>query len=250
VSTLKEICKEQTELLNECRQNIKELTEENEKLQENNEQLVENNDKLNEIFSYQENKKKELRKEREKLNDKLNQAYEDGYQMEGKYRDMKTQRDTLIDDIAVLRGNNERYRNRAENAMEYAERSQCEVLRLERENEQLKESHIKHITNMENYYKDRLQKLKEKNGELQEVIESKNSDLLFTEDENEQLKQGLLRTEEFQDEIIQLEKDFENKHNLLSEFSQHIGNKPSSSTYKYFRAKLDDLNITEDEQND
>ena len=37
---------------------------------------------------------------------------------------------------------------------------------------------------------------------------------------------------------------------LLSEFSQHIGNKPSSSTYKYFRAKLDNLNITEDKQND
>ncbi|MDW4214041.1 acetyltransferase [Staphylococcus saprophyticus] len=33
---------------------------------------------------------------------------------------------------------------------------------------------------------------------------------------------------------------------LLSEFSQHIGNKPSSSTYKYFRAKLNNLNITED----
>lgn len=33
---------------------------------------------------------------------------------------------------------------------------------------------------------------------------------------------------------------------LNNEFSQHIGNKPSSSTYKYFRAKLDDLNITED----
>ncbi|WP_073504357.1 hypothetical protein [Staphylococcus succinus] len=29
MSTLKEICKEQTELLNECRQNIKGLTEEN-----------------------------------------------------------------------------------------------------------------------------------------------------------------------------------------------------------------------------
>ncbi|MDK9844763.1 hypothetical protein P1A28_13840 [Staphylococcus equorum] len=28
------------------------------------------------------------------------------------------------------------------------------------------------------------------------------------------------------------------KNNLLSEISQHIGNKPSSSTYKYFRAKL------------
>lgn len=37
------------------------------------------------------------------------------------------------------------------------------------------------------------------------------------------------------------------KHNLLSEFSQHIGNKPSSSTYKYFRAKLDELGIKEGE---
>ena len=32
---------------------------------------------------------------------------------------------------------------------------------------------------------------------------------------------------------------------LLSEFSQHIGNTPSSSTYKYFRAKLDELGIEE-----
>ena len=37
------------------------------------------------------------------------------------------------------------------------------------------------------------------------------------------------------------------KHNLLSEISQHIGNKPSSSTYKYFRAKLDGLRIEESE---
>lgn len=36
-------------------------------------------------------------------------------------------------------------------------------------------------------------------------------------------------------------------NNLLSEFSQHIGNKPSSSTYKYFRAKLDELGIKEGE---
>lgn len=49
-----------------------------------------------------------LEQERVRLNNKLNQAYEDGYQMEGKYRDMKTQRDTLIDDIAVLRTNNKR----------------------------------------------------------------------------------------------------------------------------------------------
>ena len=37
------------------------------------------------------------------------------------------------------------------------------------------------------------------------------------------------------------------KHNLLSEISQHIGNKPSSSTYKYFRAKLDELEIKDGE---
>ena len=36
-------------------------------------------------------------------------------------------------------------------------------------------------------------------------------------------------------------------NNLLSEFSQHIGNKPSSSTYKYFRAKLDGIGIKEGE---
>ena len=34
---------------------------------------------------------------------------------------------------------------------------------------------------------------------------------------------------------------------LLSEFSQHIGNKPSSSTYKYFRAKLNGVGIKEGE---
>ena len=34
---------------------------------------------------------------------------------------------------------------------------------------------------------------------------------------------------------------------LNNEFSQHIGNKPSSSTYKYFRAKLDELGIKEGE---
>ncbi|OIS52055.1 hypothetical protein A4A29_09695 [Staphylococcus equorum] len=36
-------------------------------------------------------------------------------------------------------------------------------------------------------------------------------------------------------------------NNLLSEISQHIGNKPSSSTYKYFRAKLDGIGIKEGE---
>lgn len=43
---------------------------------------------------------------------------------------------------------------------------------------------------------------------------------------------------------IDINKD---KDNLLSEISQHIGNKPSSNTYKYFRETLDSIGIKEDE---
>ena len=66
----------------------------------------------------------------------------------------KTERDTLIDDIAVLRANNERYRNRAENAMELAEKANCEVLKLEKVNKDLMiatdnyNTLIKHIRDM------------------------------------------------------------------------------------------------------
>ena len=44
-----------------------------------------------------------------------------------------------------------------------------------------------------------------------------------------------------------LSKESDKYKSLLSEFSQHIGNKPSSSTYKYFRAKLDGVGIKEGE---
>ena len=44
------------------------------------------------------------------------------WDMEKQRDDYKIQRDTLIDDIAVLRANNERYRNRAENAEEAKEK--------------------------------------------------------------------------------------------------------------------------------
>lgn len=188
-----------------------------------------------------------------------------------KQRDQfKTERDTLIDDLKTLRKLSEALKA-SENSLWLSSREfererdelAAKVSRLERENEKLKEikqekeqleesfqyqleKRLEYFTKCQELKKENTQ-LKEKNGELQEVIEGKNSDILFTEDENEQLKQDLLRTEELQDEIIQLEKDFENKHNLLSKFSQHIGNKPSSSTYKYFRAKLDELGIKESE---
>ncbi|MDW4081664.1 hypothetical protein QI262_03795 [Staphylococcus saprophyticus] len=123
MSTLKEICKEQTEMIDEMRQNIKELTEENEKLSE-------------------------------------------------QYNKMIAERNSLIDDLSWYK---------------------AKVSRLERE-------------------------LKKKNMDADRLgYRWRNS-----HDEAKTYK------------------------SLLSEFSQHIGNKPSSSTYKYFRAKLDDLNITED----
>ena len=124
MSTLKEICKEQTEMIDEMRRNIKELNEENEKLSE-------------------------------------------------QYNKMIAERNSLIDDLSWYK---------------------AKVSRLERE-------------------------LKKKNMDADRLgYRWRNS-----HDEAKTYK------------------------SLLSEFSQHIGNKPSSSTYKYFRAKLDELGIKEGE---
>lgn len=131
MSTLKEICKEQTEMIDEMRQNIKELTEENEKLSE-------------------------------------------------QYNKMIAERDTLIDDLSWYK---------------------AKVSRLEREN----------------------RKLRVKSDSFFESWRFKS--VMYTD----------------------LSKESDKYKSLLSEFSQHIGNKPSSSTYKYFRAKLDELGIKEGE---
>lgn len=64
------------------------------------------------------------------------------------------------------------------------------------------------------------------------------------ERENEKLRS---RLDEFLEHDYDNQKLYKENRNLLSEFSQHIGNKPSSSTYKYFRAKLDDIGIKEGE---
>lgn len=90
----------------------------------------------------------------------------------------KSERDYLIDDIAVLKAN---------------------ISRLERENRDLRIQ--------SNIYFDELQESEKQRSEFVTMLNESN--------------------------------------NLLSEFSQHIGNKPSSSTYKYFRAKLDDIGIKE-----
>ncbi|WP_436964320.1 hypothetical protein [Staphylococcus xylosus] len=100
-------------------------------------------------------------------------SYEEGKEVIIEYNKIKSERDTLIDDIAVLKAN---------------------ISRLERE-------------------------LKKKNMDADRLgYRWRNS-----HDEAETYK------------------------SLLSEFSQHIGNKPSSSTYKNFRAKLDGVGIKERE---
>lgn len=63
--------------------------------------------------------------------------HEEIYKTRIEYQKIKAERDTLIDDIAVLKANNDRYRKRADNAMELAESENCEVLRLERSNAEL-----------------------------------------------------------------------------------------------------------------
>ena len=146
MSNLKEICKEQTEMIDEMRQNIKELTKENEKISE-------------------------------------------------QYNKMIAERNSLIDDLSWYK---------------------AKVSRLERENEKL------------------VWTLKNK----EDVIDWNCLKIRDLKEDVEKYKRG----------ISNLINENELKHNLLYEFSQHIGNKPSSSTYKYFRAKLDDLNITEDKQ--
>ncbi|MEB6799939.1 hypothetical protein [Staphylococcus saprophyticus] len=152
MSTLKEICKEQTEMIDEMRRNIKELTEENEKLSE-------------------------------------------------QYNKMLEERNSLIDDLSWYK---------------------AKVSRLERDNEQLKESR--------DWDYEYIVKVNEENKRL--------------EDENEQLKkENEMIDEQFTDYIDETCGYLK----LLSEFSQHIGNKPSSSTYKCFRAKLDGIGIKEGE---
>lgn len=68
-------------------------------------------DKDSAIKHFRDNSKK-YKAERNKFEQMLNEAYERGYQMEGKLHDMTNERNTLIDDIAILKANNDRLMRR------------------------------------------------------------------------------------------------------------------------------------------
>lgn len=79
-------------------------------------------------------------------------------------------------------------------------------------------------------------------------LERENRDLrLQTDTYFEQWQNEKLTSQGLREQCKECTKDASKFLNLLSEFSQHIGNKPSSSTYKYFRAKLDGIGIKEGE---
>lgn len=116
-----------------------------------------------------------------------------------KYKKIKAERDSLIDDLAVLKAN---------------------ISRLERENHDFKKRNALLMNTVDDLDKEN------KALRLQ-------SNIYFDE---------LQESEKQRSEFVTM---LNESNNLLSEFSQHIGNKPSSSTYKYFRAKLDGVGIKE-----
>lgn len=122
------------------------------------------------------------------------------------------------------------------------------------ENEQLKEENEKLKTQKIAFQRSYKQAYEE-NEKLEQIRDIKDSALKGAdikiktlERENEKLRKANSSGWKQKDDVInKLIINIKSKHNLLSEISQHIGNKPSSSTYKYFREKLDGIGIKEDE---
>lgn len=140
-----------------------------------------------------------------------------------KQRDQyKAERDTLIDDIAVLRANNKR---------------------LEQQNKGLQDENFR-LNMIEDEADDKIKKLESENEKLVWTLKNKEDVIDWNCLKIRGLKEDV---EKYKRGISNLANENDLKHNLLSEFSQHIGNKPSSSTYKYFRAKLDGIGIEEGE---
>ena len=94
------------------------------------------------------------------------------------------------------------------------------------------------------WYKAKVSRLERENEKLVWTLKNKEDVIDWNCLKIRDLKEDV---EKYKRGISNLINENELKHNLLYEFSQHIGNKPSSSTYKYFRAKLDELGIEEGE---
>ncbi|MDK9859262.1 hypothetical protein P1A29_02250 [Staphylococcus equorum] len=145
------------------------------------------------------------------------------YETVKKQRDQyKEERDTLIDDLSKYEAKVNRLEDEKDDML------------LERE-----------------YYKNRYEDM----TRICKEVERENEKLVWTlKNKEDVIDWNCLKIRGLKEDIEKYKRGTSNlinendlKHNLLSEISQHIGNKPSSSTYKYFRAKLDALEIKEDE---
>ncbi|MDW4295920.1 hypothetical protein QI059_00985 [Staphylococcus saprophyticus] len=162
----------------------------------------------------------------------MNNTVKDYEKLSEQYNKMIAERNSLIDDLSWYK----------------AKVSRLEQIREIKDNA-LKGADIKVKT-----LEQRISKLVSENTRLQndlfseQLIQDEADDKIKKlERKNEKLRKANSNGWKQKDKVInKLISNIKSKNNLLSEFSQHIGNKPSSSTYKYFRAKLDNLNITED----
>ncbi|OEK70839.1 hypothetical protein [Staphylococcus equorum] len=97
------------------------------------------------------------------------------------------------------------------------------------------------------WYKAKVSRLEDGNEDMlleREYYKNRYKDMIRICKEMECEKEKLQsRLDEFLEHDYDNQKLHKENRNLLSEFSQHIGNKPSSSKYKYFRAKLDGIGI-------
>ena len=114
---------------------------------------------------------------------------------------------------------------------------------MEKERDQFK-SERDILTDDLSRYKAKVSKLERDNEKLVWTLKNKEDVIDWNCLKIRGLKEDI---EKYKRGISNLINENDLKHNLLSEISQYIGNKPSSSTYKYFRAKLDGIGIKEGE---
>ncbi|MFP5164629.1 hypothetical protein U9L70_10610 [Staphylococcus equorum] len=129
-----------------------------------------------------------------------------------KAQQFKTERDTLIDDLSWYKAKVSRLEQRHSKLVDENTRLQNELYAVGLNQDEADEK----IKGLER---------------VNEKLRKANSN-------------GWKQKDELNNKLIS---NVKSKDNLLSEISQHIGNKPSSSTYKYFRGKLNALEIREDE---
>ncbi|OOO72394.1 hypothetical protein [Staphylococcus saprophyticus] len=167
----------------------------------------------------------------------MDSLFKENFELEQQRDQFKAERNSLIDDLSWYKAKVSRLERELASALngelikydelqEYVLELQSELMKCQKEYE----------------------KLNNTAEEALDIAESENCKVQRLEHKNEKLRKAHYNGWKQKDEVINnLISNIKSKDNFLSEISQHIGNKPSSSTYKYFRAKLDDIGIKEGE---